>query len=594
MGAPAHSRGHRALPALSGRAGLALCLLLGCVAMLLGTPAGAFAAEGASISGTVTAAAGLHEPLHGIEVNVYEAGSEVPFPVGSATTTVNGEYLVTGLPSGSYVVEFSAGFEGEGGNYVTQYYNDAATRADATSVSVTAGATKGNIDAAMEAGAEINGTVTSASASEDFLPLKGIEVAVYAGEEPVGFATTRTDGKYTVVGLRSGSYKVGFFAGYEGGGEEVAFEEGGGELGGGGLTQRDFITQFYNDKPTLAAAETVPVVQGGPAREGVNAEMQRGAEIEGTVTDASTKAPLRNALVLALGAGGVPLSDAFTNASGRYTIAALPSGSYTLEFRGSHYITQYYNNQPTLANATPLSVSAPDVTGGINAALVPLAPVNTAAPVASGTPSVGQTLSCAPGSWTGSPAPTFTYSWLRDGVPVPDAVANTYVVQSADEGNGLTCKVTATNKSGSAAAVSNTLTVPIPSPPPQVPTVTIDRSKIVVRGGVVQVPISCGAGANCTGWVELIERVTVKRRHGHHSHTSTKNVVVGKATYTLAGGHETTLVIKLSRSAADTLARHHSLDLTAHAVVGGGSPANRPLLLSLAVSRPAHKGRHRR
>lgn len=88
-------------------------------------------------------------------------------------------------------------------------------------------------------------------------------------------------------------------------------------------------------------------------------------------------------------------------------------------------------------------------------------PVNTSAPVASGTPAPGQTLSCSNGSWTGYPPPTFTYQWLRDGTPIGGAASTSaYVVQAADQGHGLACRVTASNSTGSESAMSNTLQVP--------------------------------------------------------------------------------------------------------------------------------------
>jgi hypothetical protein len=95
-----------------------------------------------------------------------------------------------------------------------------------------------------------------------------------------------------------------------------------------------------------------------------------------------------------------------------------------------------------------------------------VAPVSVSPPVVSGTPAVGQTLFCASGSWTGSPAPTFTYQWLRDGAAVTAADAATYIVQPSDLGRGLTCYVTATNSAGSAIAMSNTIQIlPLPAPP---------------------------------------------------------------------------------------------------------------------------------
>jgi len=87
-------------------------------------------------------------------------------------------------------------------------------------------------------------------------------------------------------------------------------------------------------------------------------------------------------------------------------------------------------------------------------------PVNIVSPEASGTPAVGETMRCSAGTWSGSPAPAFTYQWLRDGSVITLATANTYVVVEADQGHSLSCRVTATNSAGSASRPSASLLVP--------------------------------------------------------------------------------------------------------------------------------------
>jgi hypothetical protein len=87
-----------------------------------------------------------------------------------------------------------------------------------------------------------------------------------------------------------------------------------------------------------------------------------------------------------------------------------------------------------------------------------VAPVNTAAPVLSGSAQVGQTLTCSTGAWTGTPTPSYAYQWKRGGANIAGEVGATHVVASADLGQALTCTVTATNASGSASATSGTLT----------------------------------------------------------------------------------------------------------------------------------------
>ena len=62
----------------------------------------------------------------------------------------------------------------------------------------------------------------------------------------------------------------------------------------------------------------------------------------------------------------------------------------------------------------------------------------------------GETLECQHGTWGNSPA--FSYTWLRDGAPIPGAEAATYTLGASDLGTSVQCEVVAANAGGSVAA----------------------------------------------------------------------------------------------------------------------------------------------
>lgn len=88
------------------------------------------------------------------------------------------------------------------------------------------------------------------------------------------------------------------------------------------------------------------------------------------------------------------------------------------------------------------------------------APVNTAPPTIAGTALQGQTLTESDGTWTGTPAPTFTRQWRRCDASgggctdIPGATAATYLLAAADVGKTIRAVVTGTNSAGSSSATS--------------------------------------------------------------------------------------------------------------------------------------------
>ena len=88
-----------------------------------------------------------------------------------------------------------------------------------------------------------------------------------------------------------------------------------------------------------------------------------------------------------------------------------------------------------------------------------VAPVNTALPTISGTPTVGQTLTANEGTWSNAPT-SFAYQWLRCNgggnscANVANGTQKTYTLVGADSGKTMRVRVTATNADGSSSAQS--------------------------------------------------------------------------------------------------------------------------------------------
>jgi hypothetical protein len=95
-------------------------------------------------------------------------------------------------------------------------------------------------------------------------------------------------------------------------------------------------------------------------------------------------------------------------------------------------------------------VSWPATRSFLTLANPPAAPVNQSPPTLSGTAAVGQTLTCSPGAWTGSPS--FSYDFVRSTTTGDVGVASSgpaaYTVTAADAGTSLRCIVTAVNAGG--------------------------------------------------------------------------------------------------------------------------------------------------
>jgi hypothetical protein len=209
--------------------GVASAVALAAILLVLAPTAQAAEPLG-KIAGKVTEA-GSHAPVQGIEVCAIttdfellgEEESEYEHAFGCEKTGAAGEYEVASLRPGSYLVEFFPSPLGKL-NYIAQLYDGKYELSEATDVSVAAEATTAGIDAELSPGAEIAGVVTSAATGAPVNEAIACALRTNAkGQaESVSCGLSEASGAYTIRGLPSGGYKVGF----EAGGFEVAYYNG--------------------------------------------------------------------------------------------------------------------------------------------------------------------------------------------------------------------------------------------------------------------------------------------------------------------------------------------------------------------------------
>ncbi len=305
-------------------------------------------ARGGIVSGVVTAATG-GAGLGGIDVDVYDAEGGV---VGSTMTAANGAYAIGGLIAGTYRVQFAPPSGGKM-NYLGQYYDNEASLSQATGVYVTPGTTKTGIDAALQSAGQVTGVVTDAKTQA---PIQNAYVDVYRPvsyyygtyDETYGTALTNAEGIYTVSGLPAGSYDVSF-----------------------SVPDGDYLEQWYDAENSFAPPTSVSVTQGSETP-GIDAQLDPPAQIQGTVTDASSGKSLSGVKVAIESSSGQIVEEASTSADGTYDAQNLYPGSYTVEFEppsGENYLTQYYNGALSVSGANAVALSAGADVTGIDAAL---------------------------------------------------------------------------------------------------------------------------------------------------------------------------------------------------------------------------------
>jgi hypothetical protein len=321
------------------------------VLVVLAVPASAAAVGPGKVRGTVTPAAIAPE----VEVCLVESRPSETCTAPEAS----GAYTLTDVPLGQVRIEFAPSHRS---GYVRQFYRNARRVNEATAiVLLTNSPEAGNIDAALELGGEIRGTVTGAP---DGTPLAGVQVcAVELGQRvPAGCTEADGAGEYVLGALPAGGYRVGFW---------------------GHGASAEFAPRYYDERSSSAEATAVTVAPGAVVS-GIDAELAKGAQVTGTVTAAAGGVRLAGVPVCLFGASAsTPFECVFTDTFGNYLFEGLTAGSYQVGFslasaeiggepvssEDDGYLTQYWRGVASRDEAQTLPLVGAQVASGIDAAL---------------------------------------------------------------------------------------------------------------------------------------------------------------------------------------------------------------------------------
>jgi hypothetical protein len=232
-------------------------------------------------------------------------------------------------------------------------------------------------------------------------------------------------------------------------------------------------------------------------------------------------------------------------------------------------------------------------------------------PTITGTPAVGQRLTCHPGIEAGASV-QLGYAWLRDLIPIPGATGSTYAVKGQDSAHHLQCQVTATDGGGSATAKSAFVTIPVGGVPASIGETFVGRA--VFRGRKISVPIICSTQAE--GGCQITLRLTVvetlsggrivglaarlkPRARGSAAAVSHKTVALAGVRVHLARGAHRAVVASLNATGRRLLAsrRRFTASLSVSGTVIGvieSHLAQQLVTLGLSSRGASSHGSHRR
>lgn len=383
---------HSARPGHLGRIAATLAVAAGLLSAI-GAQAPAHAATTGSISGTVIDS--NKATIAGVCVAVYReldlTGWPAPpsAPVWTATTDASGAYQVTNLPVTSPLTDphnrFSVFFHDCGPiSHYPIWWNQSEQPDNADAVSFSQGINPTGINATMNPAGSITGTITDAAGQ----PLEGVCVQAPTTGAGGDIAESDSTGTYTLA-IRVSQPTTPLF-----------------ETTNSGCSDKNYLSQYYGGSSDPAHGTSVSVDQAGRVLTGIDAHMQPGASITGTVTGTLGQ-PLAG-VQISVSSSSTPFtaSSAFSDSTGHYEVKRLTTASYKVGFGGYGVEPQWYDNKPDAASASPVAVVQAHVVSGIDAVLITVPAIASVSP-AFGPTTGGTTVTVTGTNLTGATSVTF-------------------------------------------------------------------------------------------------------------------------------------------------------------------------------------------
>ncbi len=298
-------------------------------------------ATGAAISGKLTVSTGVDVTT--VRANAYLEDGRTYASQGSVAP--DGTYKIGGLAAGKYKIQF----EGNGSGALSEWFDNAADAAAATTIVLTTAQQRTGVNATLAEGGTISGKVVAGagvnlSSGYTYMTIFGAET----GTPDVANPSVAPDGTFTVRGLPAGNYKILFSSSNTGA-----------------------VNRWYGGSDTFAAAATIAVAAGQKLTI-ADTTLVKGAIITGKIT-APAGTDFSSARVFAYLAGSIPNGqfNSLVNSNGEYSITGLPAGDFKVKFDGGGSgAAQTWYGGSSESSATSLTLATSQTRSAVNMSTV--------------------------------------------------------------------------------------------------------------------------------------------------------------------------------------------------------------------------------